>query len=900
MLHLERKEYNLNMLLNFEMLKEILLKLAKSQDKLEDEINNMNQMNSKRDKIIIKLEKEIFKTSSYIDDKNQNQFNMDKNGYEINNYNYNDQEEQEGNENKIKEKQINIQYNQYQNETIQENNKFDKSKNKEEDDLNNKHLNEENDLSSINNQQLSPNEKTIMEKKISGKNVDINNNNIKTFSNQVSEPNQKEHASSLSAISPDLITKMMKQLKEQHSKINILENQLKSESKNIKNVENHLKNHILGNQSEIKLINDRINEILQKNEEYEQKLENLQVKTSELDVFSMFKDSGDGTIDATKVMIKALEEKVFKKFELVDARYKKDSLDNLKIKTNMENISPKLDQLNRELERINDINKQQKDDLDNYKKENEEKNIDNINNMNNDINQKLLDLKDDIENTLKNKLLLIENQLKKLNNNNNDNNSFDILKLGLGNNGLDSEAAQALDKKINDLRKKTNDIENTLKLYMNTQEIDLLKKEIKDIKLLLEKKISKDDLKELYNFHLSDVDEINDIKDRESITNEELRKTIKDLQNMQQRIESITGNLALLQNNPSNGNTKIIDFSKYIDNQKLSDALKPFLKEFEKLYKEIDKFKKDINDIDNQCKSYMKNNINKLDEDINNKLNELKLYIQKRYLEKFEFNKTIKTIEVQIKSLTDDPKKSDADTWLLAKRPLKCFNCASCEANIKNDNYNTAEYLPWKKYPRGDKIHRMGQGFSHMLQMMTSEFIKSIEKNEFPLEYEINGKNINNNSNINSKNNNNSNIFNSQINDKSSITGLVVNNKEQIDEGFQNLKKPKMKLPKVKQYSKPKIKKYDDNLPVSDDDIMDNNIENNKEVITTNNSPQILKITKKSKQKLDDNKHNKNIYGNLMTMQGGFTSRDNYGFSRNNILKTESNEFMATLNNSPK
>ena len=63
-----------------------------------------------------------------------------------------------------------------------------------------------------------------------------------------------------------------------------------------------------------------------------QKIENLQVKSSELDVFSMFKDSGDGTIDATKVMIKALEEKIFKKFELVDARYKKDSLDNLKMK----------------------------------------------------------------------------------------------------------------------------------------------------------------------------------------------------------------------------------------------------------------------------------------------------------------------------------------------------------------------------------------------------------------------------------------------------------------------------------------------------------------------------------------------------------------------------------------
>ena len=870
MLHLEKKEYDLNMLLNFEMLKEILLKLAKSQDKLEDEINNMNQLNSKRDKIIIQLEKKIFNSSTYADDKNEKEKEkeIDKDGDKT--YNIKDE-----NENNIKDKEIENKYQKEDN--INENTNYDKNNEiKTEQNFKNE---QQNELNNINN-----NEKKLMEKKLS-------DNNINSYSNQLPEQNQKDQSSILSGISPELIAKMMKQIKEQHSKIIQLENKIKSESKNIKNVDSHLKNHILDNESEIKLINERINSILQKNEDYEQKLENLQVKTSELDVFSMFKDSGDGTIDATKVMIKALEEKIFKKFELVDARYKKDSLDNLKMKTNMENITPKLDQFHRELERISDINKQQKEDLDSYKKENEEKSLDNINNIYNDVNQKLIDLKNEFDNNLKNKLLLLESQLKNIKTNNNDNNTFDLLKLGLGNNGLDSETAKALEKKINDLRKKTNDIENSLKLYMsNTKETDLIKNEIKDIKLLLDKKISKDDLKELYNFHLSDVDDINDIKDRQSISNDELKKTIRDLQNVQQRIESITGNLALLQNNPSNGNTKIIDFSKYIDNQKLSDTLKPFLKEFEKLYKEFDSFKKDMNDIEIQCKNIIKNNINKLDEDINNKLNELRLFIQKRYLEKFEFNKTIKTIEIQIKSLTNDPKKQDSDNWLLAKRPLKCFNCASCEANIKNDNYNTAEYLPWKKYPRGEKIHRMGQGFSHMLQMMTSEFIKSIEKNEFPLETETSGKNINNNSNINS-----------QINDKSTIAGFVVNNKEQFqDDGFQNLKKSKMKLPKVKQYSKPKIKKYDENLPISDDEILENNVENNKELVSISTSPQILKITKKTKQKTDNKSSNKNIYGNLMTLQGGFSHRDNYGFSRNNILKNEKNEFLSTLNNSPK
>lgn len=893
MLHIEKKEYNLNMLLNFEMLKEILIKLSISQEKLEDEIKSIHQMNSKRDDIIIKLEKTVFNTSDHHEQiQNQIEEREKENKETITESKpYNEFE----NNNEIQDKE---EYNKDENKAnMNKNISYEKSNEKkiieeQKNDI------EENGSNKINNNQNIPTdnniEKNLTEKNFSGKkrDISIDDNNINSYSSPKSDKNQKEQSSPGGAIvSPDLIAKIMKQLKEQSSKLNILETQLKSVSKNIKNEETHLKNHILDNESEIKLINDRINSLLQKNEEYDQKLDNLMVKTSELDVFSMFKDSGDGTIDATKLLVKSLEEKIFKKFELVDARYKKDSLDNLKMKTNIENITPKLDQFNRELVRISDMNKQQKDDLDNYKKENQEQNLDNINNIDNDINQKLLDLKNELENNLKNKMKLIENQLKILQNSNNDNNNtFDLLKLGLGNNGLDSEASQALEKKINDLRKKTNDLENTLKLFMDKKEIDSITKEIKDLKLLIDKKITKDDLKELYNFHLSDLDEINDIKDRESITYDELRKTIKDLQNMQQRMESISGNLALLQNTPSNGNAKIIDFSKYVDNQKLTEALKPFLREFDKVYKEIDSFRRDLNEVDNQNKNYIKNSISKLDEDFNNKINELKVFIQKKYLEKFEFHKTIKSLEVQIKSLNDEPKKNDADNWLLAKRPLKCFNCASCEANIKNDNYNTADYLPWKKYPRGEKIHRMGQGFSHMLQMMTSEFIKSIEKNEFPMEYELSARN--------NTTNNISNTISNQF-DKSTVTGFVINNKEQED-GLQNLKKSKMKLPKVKQFSKPKIRKYEDNLPISDDEFPGNNIEVNKDLVVNSSSPKILKITKKTKQKTGGDKGGGSIYGNLMTMQGAFSQRDkNNPFSRNNLLKNEKNEYVGTLSNSP-
>ena len=40
-----------------------------------------------------------------------------------------------------------------------------------------------------------------------------------------------------------------------------------------------------------------------------------------------------------------------------------------------------------------------------------------------------------------------------------------------------------------------------------------MRNELKEINHLLESKLSKEDLKELYNYHLVDLDEINDLKE---------------------------------------------------------------------------------------------------------------------------------------------------------------------------------------------------------------------------------------------------------------------------------------------------------------------------------------------------------------------------------------------------
>ena len=901
MLKLDKTEYDLNMLFSFDILKEILLKLAKSQIRLENEINDIkNTLKNKDEDLGLEEEgrgdEESYENNNMNININYSGTNQEENNYDNNNdinenENMEDKKEKAEQEENKKTEEIKENKDIKTGNVIVEENKEEKiedekgeksikdDKKETEDKKEEKIIEEKNILikqSDITETQLKNNEKENSKNIPTTQTKTSSNTKTKTNANTnlIKSPNKNQQSpkkaggnkSSNNNVSPDVILKIMKQLKLLQNKITDLSKSFNTEMASIKKLEIPLK--FSNVDSQLSLINDKLNSLFEKNKDYDKKFEDLQVKVANFDVFSMFQDSGDGTIDATKVLVKSLEDKIFKKFELIDQRYKVESLENMKVKNNVENMIPKINQFIIQIDKINETENKFQEDLDNIKKENEENTNEIKTVINNDINNNIENLKNNIEQNLENKIADLEKKMNEIKDNKGDN--FDILKLGLGNNEVNQEAIDALDKKITDLRKKMHDINNTLKLYMSNNETDSIKNELKDMKILLDKKITKDDLKELYNYHMNTSDEINDMKDQISLTYEDIRKLTKDINNIQQKIESINGNLSLLRDNPKIGNAPIIDFSKYIDQAKLTETLRPILKEMEKIYREIDSVRRDLSVFDEENKKNTKSQINKLDDDINKKINELKNVIQKKYLEKTEFNKSIKTLEVQIKSLGDEGKK-DADSWLLAKRPLKCFNCASCEANIKND-YNSADYLPWKKYPKGEKIHRMGQGFSHMLQMMTSEFVKSIERNE---ELEINTKN-------------NFNSISTQFNEKNNNNNMVINTTNNND-FIKNLKKnSKMKLPKVHPYSNSKLKKYklEESLPVSDDDLNYQEVVNNKEEDEIKEtSPKILKIYKK--------KGGKDSYDTMgpTTMRNERMNRNLDLVRKYQFLKTDKNNF---------
>ena len=87
----EKKEYNLNLVLSFDLLKEILYKLLTSQENLENEIDKIKKSNIKRDNDISKLEKIINDNL----EKDEDSFGEENNPYNSQDEKEEEQEEQE-------------------------------------------------------------------------------------------------------------------------------------------------------------------------------------------------------------------------------------------------------------------------------------------------------------------------------------------------------------------------------------------------------------------------------------------------------------------------------------------------------------------------------------------------------------------------------------------------------------------------------------------------------------------------------------------------------------------------------------------------------------------------------------------------------------------------------------
>ena len=370
MFRIEEKDYDLNYLLRFDMLREILMKLLKNQNNLQKEIDLLKNSNMERDNKIVNIEQIITelqeesnkneveiepKKEAELEDNNQKIIKEKEMNNLNNNINIDNQIEKTTeaiNINNIKQPENIEQQKEDNNEINKESNKKD---NKEE-------FKEE--------KEKEENKEVMVKKEENEKNLsDKNSNNELTERTQTVLNSEKRHShkKKSSMKEKDQISLNNKEL---ISKINLLEIKLNNlySSKDLKNIRQELKNHDLENQSDFKVIDMKFNDINEKLEDLNKKLEDCSLKLASFDILNMIKDSGDGTVDGAKILFKSLEDKCNKKFEIIDARYKQEASINEKMKKNVENIVPVFDKINRDIAYLKEIEEQQKEEIENTKK----------------------------------------------------------------------------------------------------------------------------------------------------------------------------------------------------------------------------------------------------------------------------------------------------------------------------------------------------------------------------------------------------------------------------------------------------------------------------------------------------------------------------------------------------
>ena len=535
------------------------------------------------------------------------------------------------------------------------------------------------------------------------------------------------------------------------------------------------------------------------------------VKVAELNVFDLIKDSGDGSVDASKILVAALESKVFKKFSLIDEKIKDSMNEVLKAKNATINSKNEIDGLSRLITKLRD----DIEDTDNKIKENVEilnKEDASIKTSMNDAGLNFQNLITKLQEDLEKKITQIQYEI------NDKIIALESLPISSAENATSAKEGDIFDdKKFKALAKKVNDVENLVRQIMNSKALDEVNNKIKSLQFDLQNRLNHDDLKELYNFHYGDVELINDVKDSINLLYDDNRKAINDIQALNRKIESITANVTALQAMPRGGGDKgpTVDITKFIDTGKFMESSKALYKEIERLRKDNEDNRRNIDDILNQIKSMANaDNVNNVEAKLTNLITEFKVVVNKKYADKYETNKIIKVLENQVKAIQEDSSKKNegGENWLLAKRPLNNFKCASCEANLENMNSNR-EYLPWNKYPaRDEKSYRMGSGFSHVLQMMSSELVKNYDKKDFSSDIEDSkGK-------------------------KRSFSGI----RNKVRSG-------RIALPKVRINKKP-INLIDDMPHYSDDENNFSDHYETKQVVLNPTSPKIMKVVKKKKQ----------------------------------------------------
>ena len=760
----EGVEFKCFSLIEYSSLIELLKLLAKKYKSVDDKISILDQRIIEKDKRISELEIMLKGISQSTDNKFpsiaeekkeiKSQDKSEEKNLEKSDENDNidiSQEKKLDNENNGEV--INTDENEKNKNQDQQDSKLNLSQEKKEEnneiDNNNKEQNqnqnlEQNEIIEENNNQLYPNQVPTMK-------LGINNTDFNSGFNLDNLDNNNNNGEA----NKELFSKILKKLKQHEKQINDLlvkNNEFLIINKSIKLNKNEMEEL----EKQIKNLKNNISDINNKMLGYNDDLEKIKVKVTDFDVYDLFKGmEGDVDLDAAKLLIKNLENKMMKKFEIYDERNKQLDKDMFKLQEDVKNslaivdgMKTKTDRNTENLEELSYNYHNKMSEVD-YVISKIQRQIEVINekieakpdfsNIKKDFEYQLKDLEKKLHSKFD---LFLNNETTNTNNENDKENS--------------SVAKSEILSLIKELRKRIGELEKFTATNFEKINIDDIKKRISKLENETSKKAGKYELQELGD-KLRSLDEfVKDLNFKQDTLQQFTEKVRMDLAQIIKKIEFLSGEyskLAFNKNEDGDGLNNV-DITRFLDVNIFNDNKRDVNNKFEKIRLGFEDLSREIDEILNKLShTPTDKDFSEFQNIIKSLIDELKLNSNKKYADKIEISKTIKFLETQIRALHDAfIKKNEAgDNWLLAKKPINNYVCASCEANIKGELDKRTDFVPWNRYPqRDDKAYRIGHGFSRMLQMVNEDIIKNAgEKGGYSSDEDNRKTNLKNNNNIN-------------------------------------------------------------------------------------------------------------------------------------------------------
>ena len=451
------------------------------------------------------------------------------------------------------------------------------------------------------------------------------------------------------------------------------------------------------------------------------------MKLNDLNIFELFK-SDDNDEDKNNEGNNILDklEKIASKIKLTSEKVSKVEETNFKLEKDVQNIK---NAQNMNIRNIS-LNKKSLEEMSSKISEIEKK-------MNSDVNKEIKNIispsnqqSEDIISDLNDKNLSSTKNKR----NNNINSNVDIFNPQFSEKL--SEMNKDLEKKIREINKKVIELDKLCKKFSTLDNYYEVKNEINNIKKASNKYATNSDLKAIYNKSEENEKEIKLIKTK--YEDLELNLDLKeDLKGLKKRVELFHTRIENLEYGEKS-------FKKRLENQIneiniFNDSIKNFLeiKTFENFKNQLTKEFNNINInfihtrklldeiVDSMKEKVSFQDIKILEKSFETKLEIIQMNSYKKFCEKADTIKSFKYIEQQIKSIFEimQKKAGDNEGWLIAKKPLNLNLCASCESYI-GDLKDNNPYIPWNKYPlrdSNDKLYRLGNGYSKMLQMLNVE-----------------------------------------------------------------------------------------------------------------------------------------------------------------------------------